>query len=117
MLAEESEERAALVAHFQPMATLTAQSGTPPEHVDTATGKAQGTGSVGFSAALLPLLAANPAARDVQRQRLHDAALDNNAYFSASLTLFGQGWDEQRYRFNQQGELLPSWDKQCATLP
>lgn len=117
MLAPESEERAALIAHFQPMATLTAQSGAPPEQVDTATGKAQGTGSGGFSAALLPLLAANPAARDIQRQRLHDAAPDHNAYFSASLTLFGQGWDEQRYRFNQQGELLPSWDKQCATSP
>lgn len=117
MLAPESEERAALVAHFQPMEDLTAQSGTPPEQVNTATGKAQGTGSVGFSAALLPLLAANPAARDIQRQRLRDAPPDNNAYFSASLTLFGQGWDEQRYRFNQQGELLPSWDKQCATSP
>lgn len=117
MLAPESEERAALVAHFQPMATLTAQSGTPPEYVDTATGKAQGTGSVGFSAALLPLLAANPAAHNVQRQRLHDAPPDSNAYFSASLTLFGQGWDEQRYRFSQQGELLPAWDKQCATSP
>lgn len=117
MLAQESEERAALLTHFQPMATLTAQSGTPPEQVNTATGKAQGTGSVGFSAALLPMLATNPAARDIRRQRLNDAAPDNNVYFSASLTLFGRGWDEQRYQFNQQGELLPSWDKQCATSP
>ena len=117
MLADSSKVKVVLSAHFQPMAALTAQQGTPPEQVDTLTGKATGTGSVGFSAALLPLLAANPTALQVQRQRLHDAPHDNNAYFSASLTLFGQGWDQQRYRFNRQGELLPSWDNQCATSP
>lgn len=115
MLDAQSDEYAALTAHFQPMVAQTVQQGTPPERVNTGTGATQGIGSVGFSASLLPLLAADPAALKVQRQRLQNAPADNNAYFSASLTLFGQGWDEQRYRFNQLGELSPSWGNQCAT--
>lgn len=115
MLDAHSAEHAALTAHFQPMVALTVQQGTPPERVNTDTGSAEGVGSIGFSAALLPLLAAEPAALKVQRQRLQAAPPDNNAYFSASLALFGQGWDEQRYRFNRQGELSPSWNSQCTT--
>lgn len=115
MLDVHSAEHAALTAHFHPMVTQTVQKGAPPERVNTATGNMQGEGPVGFSASLLPLLAADPTALNVQRQRIQDAPPNNNAYFSASLTLFGQGWDEQRYRFNQLGELLPSWGNQCAT--
>lgn len=115
MLADDDPHKAALVKQFQPMVRLTAQLGAVPEKVDTASGKANGTGPVGFSAAMLPLLAAQPDALAVQRQRIQDNPLGNDAYFSASLLLFGQGWDQQRYRFNRQGELQPAWGSQCAT--
>ena len=115
MLADDDAHKAALVRRFQPMVQLTAQQGVPPEKTDTASGKTSGNGPVGFSAALLPLLAHQPEALAAQRQKIIDHPPGNDAYFSASLTLFGQGWDEQRYRFNRQGELQPSWDRQCAT--
>lgn len=115
MLADDDPDKAALLKRFQPMVNLTAQLGVPPEKVDTATGKSTGNGPVGFSAALLPLLATRPDVLAVQRQRINDNPLDNNAYYNASLLLFGQGWDQQRYRFNRQGELQPSWGNQCVT--
>jgi endoglucanase len=64
---------------------------------------------------MLPMLANQTAALDVQRQRINQHPPGDDAYFSASLTLFGQGWDQQRYRFNRQGELQPAWGGQCVT--
>jgi endoglucanase len=97
------------------MAQLTASQGVPPEKTDTASGKTTGDGPVGFSAAMLPMLAVQADALAAQRQRIGEHPPGDDAYFSASLTLFGQGWDQQRYRFNRQGELQPSWDGQCTT--
>ncbi|HEI8868093.1 TPA: cellulase [Serratia odorifera] len=116
MLASDDPHRAALLNRFVPMTQLTARQGVPPEETDTATGTTRGDGPVGFAAALLPLLADQPDALAVQRQRVNDNPPGNDAYFSASLTLFGQGWDQQRYRFTRQGELQPAWGSQCTTL-
>ncbi|MFN2995990.1 cellulose synthase complex periplasmic endoglucanase BcsZ [Serratia plymuthica] len=115
MLADDDEHKAALVKQLLPMAQLTAQQGVPPEKTDTASGKTSGDGPVGFSAVMLPMLANQTAALDVQRQRINQHPPGDDAYFSASLTLFGQGWDQQRYRFNRQGELQPAWGGQCVT--
>ncbi|WON77083.1 cellulose synthase complex periplasmic endoglucanase BcsZ [Serratia sp. UGAL515B_01] len=115
MLADDDPHKAALVKQFQPMVNFVVKQGVPPEKMDTATGKATAEGPVGFSAALLPLLAEQVDALAMQRQRIKDNPLTNNAYFNASLLLFGQGWDQQRYRFNRQGELQPSWGGQCVT--
>lgn len=115
MLAEDDPHKAALVKQFQPMVNFVVQQAAPPEKVDTATGKTTAEGPAGFSAALLPLLADHPEALAVQRQRIEDNPLSNKAYYDASLLLFGQGWDQQRYRFNRQGELQPSWSGQCVT--
>ncbi len=115
MLANDDPRKAALVEQFQPMVHLTVQQGMPPEKVDTATGKTTGDGPAGFSSSLLPLLAAQPDGLTAQRRRIKDNPLGNDAYFSASLLLFGQGWDQQRYRFNRQGELQPAWSSQCVT--
>ncbi|AWQ50312.1 MAG: cellulose synthase complex periplasmic endoglucanase BcsZ [Serratia marcescens] len=115
MLADDDEHKAALLERFQPMAQLTAKQGVPPEKTDTASGKTTGDGPVGFSASMLPMLATQAEALAAQRQRISEHPPGDDAYFSASLTLFGQGWDQQRYRFNRQGELQPSWDGQCTT--
>ncbi len=36
-----------------------------------------------------------------------------DAYYNQSLTMFGQGWDDRRYRFNKEGRLVPSWVDSC----
>ncbi len=121
MLSDNSPQKAALIKRFQPMAAITQQQGLPPEKADTSTGKTSGNGPVGFSAALLPFLASSSAPFDkqtlaLQQQRVEDSPPGDDAYYSAVLTLFGQGWSQNRYRFNRLGELQPSWNGQCATL-
>ncbi|SQA98705.1 Endoglucanase precursor [Cedecea neteri] len=71
MMADDSPHKAALLKAFQPMADITIKQGLPPEKVDVQTGSVQGTGPVGFSAAMLPFLQ-DSEARDVQRQRVKD---------------------------------------------
>jgi len=115
MLADEAPGRAALQKHFAPMAELVAARGTPPERIDAADGRAEGQGPVGFSAALLPLLAhLAPAAHAVQRERLAHQPAAADAYYDQVLTLFGGGWDDGRFRFAGDGRLLPAWESTCA---
>ena len=38
-----------------------------------------------------------------------------DSYYSAVLTLFGQGWDQHRFRFTASGELQPDWNQECAS--
>ncbi len=92
MMHDGDPQKARLLARFKPMATLTMKNGVPPEKVDVVSGNAQGTGPVGFSAALLPFLQ-NRDARAVQRQRVADHFPGSDAYYNYVLTLFGQGWD------------------------
>jgi endoglucanase len=115
MLAEGAAGRQALIEHLQPMAQLTRAHGFVPEKTDSASGSDSGIGPAGFSAALLPLLAAEPQDSDVlqtQRQRLQTPPLAD-AYYDQSLLLFGQGWDQQRYRFDNNGYLVPNWTAAC----
>lgn len=110
MLAPDAAERAALQQHFAPMARLTAERGRPPERIDVASGSAEGGGPPGFSAALLPLLAAlDPPALAAQRARLKAEPLADDAYYNRVLALYGEGWDQGFYRFDKDGRLLPAW--------
>ncbi|MNP57650.1 Endoglucanase precursor [compost metagenome] len=62
------------------------------------------------------MLAASPdsvAAVKTQRQRLQQQPPLADAYYNQSLTLFGQGWDQQRYRFDKNGRLVPNWIAAC----
>lgn len=98
------------------LARLDPVDGRLPEKIDARTGAASGTAPPGFSAALLPWLAAQEqgAALNVQRRRLAAAMRDGlvgsaRNYYDQVLLLFGLGWDEQRYRFDLQGRLVPGW--------
>ncbi|KQB52457.1 endo-1,4-D-glucanase [Pseudomonas endophytica] len=114
MLAEDAKNRQALQAHFAPMAALTQALGYPPESVDALTAQYTGTGPVGFSAAMLPLLASlNSPAYAVQQIRVEQDPPAADAYYNQSLLLFGQGWNEKRYRFDKDGQLLPAWVHTC----
>ncbi|KUM04067.1 cellulase [Chromobacterium subtsugae] len=118
MLAPDAPGRAALLAKFKPMAQLVAKTGLPPETVDTRNGKAQGTGPIGFSMALLPFLQAQDEQAALQAQLLRVEAMPlserPDAYYDHVLTLFGQGWQQGRYQFNANGELKPAWEGACA---
>ncbi len=114
MLNDSDTQKARLLAKFKPMATVTTKNNAPPEKVDVATGKIEGNGPVGFAAALLPFLQD----RDAQarlRQNVADHFPGDDAYYSYVLTLFGQGWDEHRFRFTPRGELQPDWGQECAS--
>ncbi|WP_318385474.1 cellulose synthase complex periplasmic endoglucanase BcsZ [Enterobacter sp.] len=114
MMHDSDPQKARLLTRFKPMAAITTKNGVPPENVDVATGKADGTGATGFSAAMLPFLQ-NRDAQAVLRQRVADNPPGSNAYYSSMLTLFGQGWDQHRFRFTSRGELQPDWGQACAS--
>lgn len=109
MLASDDPARARLVRHFRPMTRHLRRHGAPPLAIDAGTGATRGVGPVGFAAALLPLLAAEPAGAAIERQRRRIererplARADN--YYDQVLTLFGLGWLEGRYRFDVDGAL------------
>lgn len=95
-----------LMDHFNPMVQVTQKLGFPPESVNTVTGQHKGTGPLGFSAAMLPMLAHNPSVFMKQKERLALTPLKAGEYYSSVLRLFGQGWAENIYQFNANGELL-----------
>ena len=114
MLAQDAPRRQVLQQHFAPMVSLTQTLGYPPESVDALSGQYTGKGPAGFSAALLPLLAGSDSpAYAVQTLRLQQDPPAADAYYNQSLVLFGQGFDEQRYRFDKDGQLLPAWIDTC----
>uniref|UniRef100_S0DEI5 Glycoside hydrolase family 8 protein n=1 Tax=termite gut metagenome TaxID=433724 RepID=S0DEI5_9ZZZZ len=114
MLNDDDPQKARLLKKFAPMAAQTTKAGVVPEKVAIASGKVEGDGPVGFSAALLPFLQ-NRDAQAVQRQRVADHFPGKDTYYSYVLTLFGQGWDQHRFRFTARGELLPDWGQECVS--
>lgn len=107
--------RSELLEHFSPMTEKTRELQAPPEKLNVLDGTVDGTGPAGFSAALLPWLAST--GEDLlltnQRKRIEQQPPASDAYYSQSLLLFGQGWDEQYYRFDLQGRLIPAWSTSC----
>lgn len=107
-----------LLARLVPMAQRTAELGYPPRETDTIRGTTHGTGSTGFSAAILPLLASrrDTLTLDAQLTRLIAQPLDARpeAYYDHVLTLFGTGWHDGRFRFMPDGRLVAHWEKTCA---
>lgn len=114
MMHDGDPQKARLLKRFNAMAAQTVKQGVPPEKVAIATGKVTGDGPVGFSASLLPFLQ-NRDAQAALRQRVADHFPGADAYYNFVLTLFGQGWDQHRFRFSARGELLPDWGQECAS--
>ncbi|AOZ03349.1 endo-1,4-D-glucanase [Cupriavidus sp. USMAHM13] len=110
--------RQALAPHAQRMAGLAA----PPERMHADSGALEGEGPLGFSAALLPFLAAagssGLAAQRSRAQGLADPVHQQRApatYYDTVLGLFGLGYDEGRYRFAPSGQLELQWEKACRS--
>jgi endoglucanase len=114
LTAELDPARTPLLEHFSPMADLLERETAPPESIDAIDGSAQGEGPAGFSAALLPFLAAlgRASALRTQELRLRNHPVRPDAYYEQVLALFATGWRELRFAFAADGSLVPAW-RQC----
>ena len=99
---------------------LLKNNGALMEKVNTLTGVVEGNAPRGFSAALLPYLQALHETKLLAKQsrRLNEKKQgeligENPNYYDQILSLFGQGWMEQRFSFSQSGQLLPAWHQVC----
>ncbi len=110
MLHPDEPWRDALLDHFAAMTELVERLQAPPLRIDTRDGTPTGTGPGGFVAALLPLMQDSPALPALQARLRADDPLTagdiNDNYYVAVLRLFGSGWQDGRYRFAANGELL-----------
>lgn len=94
----------------------------PPSTVDVLTGQTQGEAGFGFSAALLPYLQGQDdnlsyglqrkRAQVLLRQALLPANLEKHppSYYDFVLSLFGLGWSDGLYQFDEQGRLITHWE-------
>lgn len=105
---------------LRPFAAIIAKAGSPPERIDTRTGQIFGGAPIGFSAAVLPfLLPFDEDSLEQQRRRLKSSRVGGNLgnpphYYDQALALFGEGWDSGRFRFEQNGQVTPRWEKSCC---
>lgn len=101
------------------MRNQVAQAGFPPEKVAATTGSASGEGPLSYWGALAPYFKALGDERGLGLARTHLAALDNPVaghepvYYDRVLGLFGTGFIDGRYRFDDAGRLVPSWRNAC----
>ena len=122
MLAHDDPARPVLLKTLAPMGRYVADHGMPPLQSQTREGVSSGGGPAGFSAALLPFLAASRQPDALRQQRLRIEAKSplerSDNYYDQVLTLFGLGWTEERYRFARNGSLVPQWTcKQNSSAP
>jgi endoglucanase len=103
------------------MRQAVAQTGIPPERVAVSTGAVSGEGPLSYWGALAPYFKALDDDHDLGLARVHLGALDapltntnrDPVYYDRVLGLFGSGFVEGRYRFDEAGRLIPSWRSAC----
>lgn len=120
MLSKDAPEHAVWMKHFAQMATLITEKGAP-EYVDVYSLQAKGHQAAGFSAALLPFIAALGEDTQLNQQKNLVAEHTVNGflgeqahYYDQVLALFGVGFIEDHYRFDAKGQLEPRWTKTCC---
>ena len=110
-------------------ATAASPSGLPPEKIHVLTGAAEnnnGFSPLGFSASALVFFQARgeTALMQLQKHKLDDvlgkalvasaADGDQPVYYDYMLSLFSQGFTDQKYRFEQDGTVKLFWEGACA---
>lgn len=107
-----------LIRMLSTYAVLVRKFGAPPERVNPLTAVAVESDyfPIGYSGAVLPFLSAldDKSTLGKQRDRLRAASLrakqgEPTNYYDQVLILFGNGWLDGRYRFDEQGRLHPKW--------
>jgi endoglucanase len=97
-----------------------AQTGFPPEKVSTISGATSGEGPLSYWGALAPYFKALNDERGLGLARTHLEALvvppgagREPVYYDRVLGLFGGGFVDGRYRFDENGRLTPNWRSAC----
>ncbi|SPB13008.1 endo-1,4-D-glucanase [Caballeronia novacaledonica] len=97
-----------------------AQTGFPPEKVSTISGAASGEGPLSYWGALAPYFKALNDERGLGLARTHLEALvappgagREPVYYDRVLGLFGGGFVDGHYRFDENGRLAPNWRSAC----
>ncbi|GJH11411.1 cellulase [Caballeronia novacaledonica] len=97
-----------------------AQTGFPPEKVSTISGATSGEGPLSYWGALAPYFKALNDERGLGLARTHLEALvappgagREPVYYDRVLGLFGGGFVDGRYRFDENGRLAPNWRSAC----
>lgn len=108
MMPSQDRDRARVLDRLKGMRVLVEKQLTPPEKIDAASGKADGAGPAGFSAALLPFFDALGAKTASEQQRARITAMGGipAVYYEQALALFALGWMDKRYRFERDGRLV-----------
>jgi len=106
------------------MRVQVARSGFPAEKVAVTSGAPSGEGPLSYWGALAPYFKALGDEQGLGLARAHLAALDTTlpgrdpverapVYYDRVLGLFGTGFIDGRYRFDEAGRLVPSWRNAC----
>ncbi|MBB5499271.1 cellulose synthase complex periplasmic endoglucanase BcsZ [Paraburkholderia sp. MM5384-R2] len=101
------------------MRAKVAQNGFPPEKVSSTTGAASGEGPLSYWGALAPYFKTLGDEHGLGLARTRLAALEANVpgrepvYYDRVLGLFGRGFIDGRYRFDEAGGLVPAWRTAC----
>jgi endoglucanase len=115
MSGRSSHEMVRMLSNY---AVLVRTLGAPPEKVNPVTGVAikSDYSPIGYSGAVLPFLSAldDKPTLEKQHDRVRAAALrakrgEPTNYYDQVLILFGKGWLDGQYRFDDQGRLQPKW--------
>ena len=102
MMSPKDPVRALLKKHFAPMVRLTETMNVPAENVEVNTARANGPGSLGFAACVLPLMDDNKHAALIRTYLTAEPIVKEN-YYRNVLTLFGLGFDQREFAFDQNG--------------
>lgn len=107
---------AEFIRFLTPFGKLIRAQGLPPERVDPVTAQATKAdySPLGYSGAVLPYLSAlgDRESLETQRSRVQRASLGamlgaSTNYYDEALILFGKGWLDGRYAFDDHGRLHP----------
>lgn len=116
MLPGADPARSRLLSRMRGMLPLLEKHGVPPHRVHTGNGSlSDGAGPLGFSAALLPFLAASGAQQllETQRKRISAGGGLPAIYYEQALGLFALGFLEKRFHFARDGKLVLSKQAVC----
>ncbi|MCX7084167.1 MAG: cellulose synthase complex periplasmic endoglucanase BcsZ [Methylococcales bacterium] len=109
MLNNEDIQKQELMRHFSPFMDIIVKDGTVSEYFDTKIGKQIGSQPIGFSASVLPFLYSSNninLATQFAGKIINNNSKQPDHYYDSVLSLFGKGWYEGLYEFNNNGQLI-----------
>ncbi|MCE4935368.1 cellulose synthase complex periplasmic endoglucanase BcsZ [Aliivibrio fischeri] len=117
MLPNSDPNKALLLGKMKPLLRAIERNKGMPETINVLTGKGKNQGGVGMNAAILPLLSSlDSNTHVVEYEKKIQAELpkiQNDYYYNSVLTLFGLGWYQDLYAFNDDGSVTPKWVNVC----